>query len=175
MSKFILSLFFKTNLSAFRSAILANDTNRICRILDIEREHISKELDTAGNTALLLAIKHATPLTVHVLLEQGAHPDQVNGYSLQTPLHLLASKVYENLQSQEAKTALEMAKIILSHGAYIDKPSPCMFIDENGKDYPIKETPLMTAVRTKNLPMAALFIDKKANVNYVDKQTQNRP
>lgn len=175
MTKFILSLFFKTNLSAFRAAILDDDTNRICRILDIERDHILKELDNSGNTALLLAIKHASPLTVRVLLEQGANPDQTNGLTFQTPLSLLASKVYENNQSQEAKIAREMVTMLLDHGAFIDKPSPYIYTDENSKDYLIKETPLMTAVRTKNLPMATLFIEKKANVNYFDKQTENRP
>jgi len=175
MSKLLLSLFFKTNLSAFRSAILSNDTNRLCRILDIERDHISKEIDSSGNTALLLAVKYASPLTVHVLLEQGAQPDQTNGLTYQTPLSILASRVYEDNQCYEAKNALEMAKILLEHGAYVDKPSPYIFTDENGKDYSIKETPLMTAVRTKNLPMVKLLIEKKANVNYVDKQIENRP
>lgn len=175
MSKYFLSLFFKTNLSAFRSAILSNDTNRICRILDMEREHISKELDTSGNTALLLAIKYATPLTVRVLLEQGAHPDQTNAITFQTPLSLLASKTYGNDQTQEMKIAVEMAILLLDHGAYVDKPSPYKFIDSSGKEYLIRETPLMTAVRTKHFLLAKLLVERKANVNYFDKQTENRP
>jgi len=175
MSKYFLSIFFKTNLSAFRAAILANDTNRICRILDVERDHIFKELDSAGNTALLLAIKYASPLTVHVLLEQGANPDQGNFFTFETPLSLLAPKIDENDESHKAKLALEMAANLIDHGAYIDKSSPYMFTDEDGKHYTVQETPLMTAVRTKNLQMATLFVEKKANVNYIDKETDNRP
>jgi ankyrin repeat protein len=174
MSKIFFSIFLKTNLSAFRAAILANDTNRICRILDIERKHICKELDDEGNTALLLAIKYASPLTVCVLLEQGAHPDKSNCLDFQTPLSSLAARSYENTQSHEAKIALEMAMILLDHGAYIDKLSPYTLTDEDGESYSIKETPLMTAVRTKNLPMATLFVERRAHVNYVDKETQNR-
>lgn len=175
MSKLLLSYIFKTNLSTFRSAILSNDTNKICRILDVEREYLSKELDNSGNTALLLAIIYATPLTTHLLLEQGAHSDQTNFLTSQTPLSLLASTIYEDNQSFKAKNALEMAIILLDHGAYIDKPSPYMFTDEDGKDYIAKETPLMTAVRLNNLPMATLFVKRKANVNYIEKKSENRP
>jgi ankyrin repeat protein len=175
MSKILLSYIFKTNLSSFRAAILANNTNKICRILDIERNYISNELDNAGNTALLLAIKYASPLTVKLLLQQGAHPDQTNFITFQTPLSLLASTTYDDDQTHLAKLALEMATILLDHDAYVDKPSSFESIDENGKEYVIKETPLMTAVRTKNLPMATLFVERQANVNYIEKQSGNRP
>ena len=175
MSKLLLSYVFKTNLSTFREAILANNTNRICRILDVERSYISKELDNAGNTALLLAIKFASPLTVQLLLQQGAHPDQTHFATFQTPLSLLASTVYDNNQVHQAKLALEMATMLLDHDAYVDKPSPFKSTDDNGEEYMIKETPLMTAVRTKNLPMATLFVERKANVNYIEKQSENRP
>jgi len=175
MSKILLSYIFKTNLSSFRAAISANNTNKICRILDIERNYISNELDNAGNTALLLAIKYASPLTVKLLLQQGAHPDQTNFITFQTPLSLLASTTYDDDQTHLAKLALEMATILLDHDAYVDKPSSFESIDENGKEYVIKETPLMTAVRTKNLPMATLFVERQANVNYIEKQSGNRP
>ena len=173
--KIFLSLFYKTNLNAFRTAILTNDTNRICRILDVERAHICKELDNAGNTALLLAIQYASPLTVRVLLEQGAHPDQTNFNTFQTPLSLLAAMSFDKSECHGAKTALEMATILLDHGAYIDKPTLYKFTDENATEYSIRETPLMISVRTKNLPMASLFIERKANVNYCEKLTDNRP
>ena len=172
--KIFLSLFYKTNLNAFRTAILTNDTNRICRILDVERAHICKELDNAGNTALLLAIQYASPLTVRVLLEQGAHPDQTNFNTFQTPLSVLAAMSFEKNECHGAKTALEMATILLDHGAFIDKPTLYKFTDESGTDYSIRETPLMIAVRTKNLPMATLFVERKANVNYCEKLTDNR-
>ncbi|CAF1184843.1 unnamed protein product [Adineta steineri] len=175
MSKILLSYLFKTNLSAFRAAILANDTNRICRILDIERNYITKPLDGAGNTALLLAIKYATPLTVQLLLKQGAQPDQPNFVTHQTPLSLLASNIYHEDQVHDAKLALEMATILLDHDAYVDKPSSYKYTDENGKEIVIKETPLMTAVRTKNLSLATLFVDRKANINYMEQETENRP
>jgi ankyrin repeat protein len=175
MSKFFLSLFYKTNLAAFRAAILDNDTNRICRILDIEREHICKILDNAGNTALLLAIQFAAPLTVHVLLEQGAQPDQANSITYQTPLSLLASTVYEEHQYYETKSAVEMATMVLDHGAYVDKPSPYVYTDENGKEQSIRETPLMTAVRTRNFSIASVLVNRKANVNYCEKHTEYRP
>jgi ankyrin repeat protein len=175
MSKLIFSYLFKTNLSTFRSAIISNNTNKICRILDVERDHICKEIDNAGNTALLLAINHASPLTVRLLIQQGAHPDQTNFLTFQTPLSLLASKIFEDDQSNEAKMALEMATILLDHGAYVDKPSPYMYTDEHRKDYIAKETPLMTAVRNRNIIMATLFLKRKADVDYIEKQSQNRP
>ena len=175
MSKFLLSIFYKADLAAFRAAILENDTNRICRILDIEREHICKILDNAGNTALLLAIQFAAPLTVHVLLEQGAQADQTNSITNQTPLSLLASTVYEENKCYETKSAVEMATMLLDHGAYVDKPSPYAYTDENGKEQSIRETPLMTAVRARNFPIAALLVNRKANVNYCEKHTEYRP
>ena len=178
MSKLFYSYLFifkKKNFSQFRTAILTNNTNTICRILDVNRDYIYKELDSTGNTALLLAIKHAIPLTVRLLIEQGANPDQSNFVTNQTPLTIIASTIYETNQSNEEKLALEIATILLNHEACLDKTSPYLFTDEQGKEYTIQETPLMTAVRTKNLPMAKLFIEKKANVNYTEDQCQIRP
>jgi ankyrin repeat protein len=156
MSKLILSYLFKTNLASFRSAIINDDTDRICRTLDIERDFLNKNIDGEGNTALLLAI------------------DQPNKITFQTPLGFIASKVYEDYNSYKAQRTLEMAKILLDHGAYVDKPSPRNYKDENNKDYSGKETPLMTAVRKRNLPIVKLFIERKANVNYVERQSQIR-
>jgi len=175
MPKLILSYVFKTNLAEFRSAIRDDDTDRICRILDIERDYLNKQIDSKGNTALLLAIEYASPLTVRLLLEQGAQPDQPNRITLQTPLGLLASKVYEDYNSHKAQRTLEMAKILIDHGAYVDKPSLRMYRDENGKDYIGKETPLMISARKRNLPFAKLLIENKANVNYIERQSQIRP
>jgi ankyrin repeat protein len=168
---FFSNLFKKKNLWEFCTAILTNNTNKICRILDVNRDYIHRGIDNTGNTALLLAIQHASPLTVRILLEQGAHPDQSNFLTLQTPLTLLA----ETNQSHQAKFYLEMANILLDHGVSIDKTSPYLFTDENGKEYTTHETPLMTAVRTRNIPTATLFLEKKANVNYTENQSKNRP
>ncbi|CAF0896950.1 unnamed protein product [Rotaria sp. Silwood1] len=175
MSKIFFSYLFKTNLSAFHGAILADNTNKICRILDVKRDYIHKELDNKGNTALLLAVQHASPVTVLLLIEEGASPDQPNFITFQTPLGLIAATVYENDQSHAAKNILEMATILLDHGAAVDKPSPYTCLDEDGKEYVIMETPLMTAVRTRNLPLAKLFVEKNANVNYIEKIFENRP
>ncbi|CAF2377679.1 unnamed protein product [Rotaria sp. Silwood2] len=175
MSKIFFSYLFKTNLSALHAAILSDNTNKICRILDVKRDYIHKELDNKGNTALLLAMKHASPVTVRLLLEEGASPDQPNFVTFQTPLGFIAATVYEKDQLQVAKLALEMAVILLDHGADVDKPSPYTCLDENGKGYVIMETPLMTAVRTRSLPLAKLFVQKKANVNYIEKIFENRP
>lgn len=175
MSKIILSYVFKTNLAEFRSAIMNDDTDRICRILDIEHDYIHQYIDGQGHTPLLLAIEHASPLTVRLLLEQGARPDQSNRVTSKTPLGYLASKVHEDYRSHKVKRELEMAKILLDYGAYVDKPSLRIYIDENNKDYTGKETPLMMAVRKRNFPMAKLFIERKANVNYMERQSQIRP
>lgn len=176
MSKTLFSYLFKTNFSSFHAAILANNTNRIRRILSVKHDYIHRELDDAGNTALLVAIKYASLSMVRLLLEQGASPDQSNFLTFQTPLGLLAATVYEDDQSREAKKALELANLLLDHGAYIEKPSIYQNVDDDdGTHYMISETPLMTAVRTRNLPMAILFIERKANVNYVEKIFQNRP
>jgi ankyrin repeat protein len=175
MPKLMLSYVFKTNLAEFRSAIRDDDTDRICRILDIERDYLNKQIDSKGHTALLLAIEYASPLTVRLLLEQGALPDQANRITLQTPLGHLASKFYEDYHSHKAQRTLEMAKILLDHGAYVNKPSLRIYRDENDKDYDGKETPLMISVRKRNLPLAKLLIEKKANVNYMERQSQIRP
>ena len=170
----MLSYLFKTNLASFRSAILEDNTDKICRILDVEREYLNKGIDSQGNTALHLAIEFASPLTVHLLLEQGAQPDQANAVTLQTPLSLLASKMFDDYQSSRAKKAVEMAKILLRHGAFVDKPSPRNYQDENNREYPGKETPLLTAVRKKNFPMAKLLVENKANVNYSEHHSKIR-
>lgn len=175
MSKILFSYLFKTHLATFHAAILSDNTNKICRILNSRPDYISKELDGAGNTALFLAIKYASSSTVRVLLEQGASPDQPNPYTFQTPLGLLAATFYESDQSDEAKIALEMANILLDYGAYVDEPSLYRDTYEDDMEYIMMETPLMTAVRTRNLPLATLFIERKANVNYVEKQFQTRP
>ncbi|CAF2094081.1 unnamed protein product [Rotaria magnacalcarata] len=175
MSKLILSYLFKTSLAEFRAAILDDDTDKICRILDIERDCLNKQIDSDGNTPLLLAVEYGTPLTVRLLLEQGALPDQTNGINFQTPLVLIASKVYDDYSSYKAQRSLEMAKILIDHGAYVDKPAPYTYKDENNIDYVGKETSLMTAVRKKNLPLASLLIERKANVNYVERHSKMRP
>jgi hypothetical protein len=175
MAKIIMSYLFKTNLTAFRAAIVANNTNKICRILDIERSHLSKPLDGDGNSALIFAIKHASPLTVQLLLNQGAQPDQPHPHTSLTPLSILASTTYDDHHTREAKIALEMATILLGHDAYVDKPSPFTYTDQTGTQYDVRETPLMTAVRTRNLALATLLVDRKANVNYIEKQSKHRP
>jgi ankyrin repeat protein len=174
MSKLTLSYVFKTNLAALRSAIFDDNTDKICRVLDVEHGYLNKHIDSEGNTALILAIKYASPLTIRLLLEQGALPDQPNGITSQTPLSVVALKVYEDYHSYRAQRALEMAKILLDHGAFVDKPSLRIYRDENGKDYLGKETPLMTAVRKRNLPLARLLIERKANVNYMERQSHIR-
>ena len=175
MSKLMLSYLFKTNLSSFRTAIVEDNTDKICRILDVEREYLNKIIDSEDNTALLLAIHFASPLTVHLLLEQGARPDQANASTSLTPLGLVASKVFDDYQSSPAKKALEMGKILLEHGAFVDKPSPRSYRDEHNREYPGKETPLLTAARKKNLPMAKLLVENKGNVNYSERQSKIRP
>ncbi len=175
MSKLLLSYLFKTHMAAFRSAIIEDNTDKICRILDIEHDYLNKHIDSDGNTALLLAIGHGSPLTIRLLLEQGAQPDLPNENTFQTPLSLLASKVYKDHDSYKAHRALEMAEILLDYGAYIDKPSPNNYKDEYNRLYSCKETPLMTAVRRRNLPIATLLIERKANVNYMERQSQTRP
>jgi ankyrin repeat protein len=172
MSKVILSYLFKTNLATFRSAIIEDNTDKICRILDIERDYLNKDIDSGGNTALLLAIKYASPLTIRLLLEQGAQPDQINEVTLQTPLGLIASTVYEDYNSYKAQRLLEMAKILLDHGAYIDKPSIRHYKAENKQEYSAKETPLMTAVRKRNVPLVNFLIERKANIDYTERQLQ---
>jgi ankyrin repeat protein len=175
MSKIILSYLFKTNLATIRSAILDDNTDRICRILDINRDYLNRVIDGEGNTALLLAIQHASPLTVRLLLEQGAHPDKPNAITCHTPLGIIASMVYEDFSSHKAQRTLEMAKILLDHGAYVDKPSLRIYRDENNVGYFGKETPLMTAVRKQNLPLVTLLITQKANVNTMERKSQIRP
>lgn len=174
MSTILLSYLFKTQLSAFRSAISHNDTNQICRILDIDRTYINKQLDANGNTALLLAIKYASPLTLQLLLEQGAQPDQSNYITQQTPLSILASTFYHNDHQHQMKTILDMTTILLDYGAYVDKPSLFTLKDQYDQEYIAKETPLMTAVRMKNLSMVTLLMKRKANVNYMEKQSECR-
>ena len=175
VSKLILSYIFKTNLAAFRSAIIEDNTDKICRILDIEHDYINKDIDSGGNTPLLLAITYGTPLTVRLLLEQGAKPDQINEVTLQTPLGLIASVVHEDYHSYRAQRLLEMGKILLEHGAYVDKPSVRNYIDDNKKEYSTKETPLMTAVRRKNIPLVKFLINNKANIHYTERQLQIQP
>ncbi|CAF0999920.1 unnamed protein product [Adineta ricciae] len=174
MSNFVSNL-FKTHLSHFRAAILVNNTNRICRILDVKRHYISKQIDSTGNTALLFAIKYASPLTVELLLQQGAQPDQPNFATLQTPLSLLAPRTYDADQAYQAKLDLEMAILLLDHNAYVEKTSPFKRLEEVEKECIAYETPLMTAVRIRNLAMATLLVDREANVNYAQKHSRNRP
>ena len=175
MSKVLLSYLFKTNLATFRSAILEENTDKICRVLDFERDLLTQDIDNEGNTALLLAAEHSTPIIVRLLLDHGAVPDQTNTINLKTPLGVLASKVYDDYHSHKAQKTLEMAKILLEYGAYVDKPIPYIYKDEASADYSGKETPLMIAVRKGNLPLVKLLISKKANVNYVERQSGVRP
>ncbi|CAF0717900.1 unnamed protein product [Adineta steineri] len=174
MSKLILSYLFKTNLSVFRSAILEENTDKICRILDFERDFLHKDIDHEGNTALLLAVDHASPLIVRLLLDHGAEPDKTNTVDSRTSLSLLASKSYDDYNSHKAQKTLEMAKILLDYGAFVDKPIPCVYQNENNKEHPGKETPLMIAVRKKNIPFVKLLLERKADVNFTDRQSEVR-
>ena len=175
MSKFLLSHFFKRHLSAFRLAIINNDTEKIRQILTANRNYLHKQLDTSGNTALLLAVQCASPSTVRLLLQQGARPDQTDFLHSQTALGFLAAKVDDGDRSYNKALALEKAVILLDYGADVNKASVCFYQDQRGETRRCTESPLMTAVRTRNLAMAALLIRRKAQVNYVDQQTQTRP
>lgn len=174
MSKVFLSYIFKTNLAGFRSAVIDDNTTKICRILDLDRDYLHQSIDHNGNTALILAIEYASPLTVRLLLEQGAQPDKQNEITCLTPLGIIASKIFDDYKSSKAQQTLEKAKILLEHGAYVDKPSLRVFLDENDKDYYGKETPLMTAVRKGNYPLVKLLIEHKGNVNTMERKTQIR-
>jgi ankyrin repeat protein len=143
--------------------------------LDIEHDYLNRPIDSNDNTALILATQHASPLTVRLLLEQGAQPDKLNGLTFHTPLGIIASTEYEDYYSHKAQQTLEMAKILLDYGAYVDKPSLRIYRDENNKDYYGKETPLMTAVRKQNLPLVTLLITRKANVNSIERRSKIRP
>lgn len=174
MSKLAFSYLFKTNLSHFRSAIVDDDTDRICRCLDSDRQILSKTIDKRGNTALIFAIQYGSPIVVNLLLAQGADPDQVNYLTHQTPMNVLASKRLDE-NSLTSKKSIEIAKILLDNGALVDKPSPKEYLDQYDKQFPIKETPLMVAVRKKNVQLAKLLIAYKANVNYIDRTSFIQP
>lgn len=175
MSKLLLSYLFKTNLATLRSAIVEDNTDKICRILDFDRELLSRDIDSEGNTPLLLAVECASPLTVRLLLDLGAVCDQPNSVTSKTPLGALAAKAYADRDSYEAQRALELVKILIENGAYVDKPIPYIYKDENSNDYSGKETPLMIAVRERNIPLVKLLIEKKADVNYIERQSGIRP
>jgi ankyrin repeat protein len=175
MPNFLLSLLFKPNRAALRSAIIHDNTNEICRIIKEKRVYLCQQLDEQGNNALLCAIQYASPSTVGLLLQHAAHPDQPNFVTFQTPLGLLASTTFTDEQSNETRTAVELAVILLDHGAYVDKCSTYTLKDNDGNDFVTSETPLMSAVRTGNLPMATLLVERNADLNYTDKFTQYRP
>lgn len=174
-SKLVFSYLFKTTLANFRAAIVEDDTDRICRILDVERDYLNKCIDSEGNTALLLAIEYSSPLTVRILLDQGAQADQANFLTGMTPLGTLASKEFQDWNCSRAKKVFEMMKILLESGAFIDKPSTRTYYDEFKHEFTTRETPLMTSVRKGNLPMVKFLIEKKSNVNFSERQTKVRP
>lgn len=152
-----------------------NDSDRIRRILTAHRSYLHKQLDSSGVTALLLAVQYASPSTVRLLLQQGAHPDQNDFLHSQTALGFLAAKTDDADRPYNTALALEKAAILLDCGADVNKASVCLYQDQRGEARLCTESPLMTAVRTRNLAMAALLIRRKALVDYVDQQTQIRP
>ena len=167
----MISYIFKTNLTNFRDAIINDDTDKICRFLDVERDYLNKKIDNQGNTPLILAIEYASPFTVNLLLAQGAQPDLPNLVTARTPLNLVASKHFDDYSSNEAKKMLEKAKILLENGAYVDKPAVRRYKNSSFHEYLCKETPLMASVKRQNLPMAKLLIAHKANINYAEKRS----
>jgi ankyrin repeat protein len=171
MSKVMLSYVFKTNLAHFRAAVMDEDTDKICRMLDVDRDYLNKCIDTSGNTALLLAVEYTSPLTVRLLLEQGAQPDQINELTLRTPL----GSVVDHCNPLKSQRAVAMSKLLLEYGAFVDKPSLRNCVGSNKQFYLCKETPLMTAARKGHVSLVKLLLDNKANANYVERQTQMRP
>ncbi|CAF1436789.1 unnamed protein product [Didymodactylos carnosus] len=174
MAQIMMSYLFKTNLSAFRSAILKDDTDKICRILDVERDHLFKDVDSTGNSGLLLAVMYSSPITVRLLLSQGAHPDKANSITYETPLSYLAQLKCEP-NSAEEKRAYEIAQSLIEAGAYVDKPTFDNYMDEKGSIYLGKETPLMIAVKKQNLTIAKLLCESGANINYAERKSKIRP
>ena len=175
MSKYFLSYVFKKNRAAFRAAIFKNDRKKLLRYIKAECLYLCQKIDDEGNTAVLIAIQYAFPSTLRFLLEHNAHPDQPNTLTFQTPLSLLSSTSYSAEQFDQSQLAIEMANILFDHGAYVDKCSTYVLKDQVDNETIAIETPLMSAVRTKNLPMATLLVEKKANLNYTEKTSQLRP
>ena len=81
--------------------------------------------------------------------------------------------LHGTLEQAVDRAFAELVTVALPHK--VREASGTKFTDEDDKECTIKETPLMTAVRTRNLPMAKLLVERKANVNYIDKQSGNQP
>lgn len=175
MANFFLRYLLKINRSSLRKAIITDQIKRISRIVHTDRTFLCQSLDEHGNTPLLFAMQYASLSTIRFLLESHAHPDQPNTHNFQTPLGFLATTACSPEHPDESQLALQMATLLLDHGAYIDKPSPCVIKGHDGREYPVTETPLMSAVRTRNMPMVTLLVERKANLNFTDKQSQLRP
>lgn len=175
LSKCFLSYSLKNNRAAFRSAIYKTDRKKLLRFIKADRLYLCLTIDEFGNTALLLAIQYGFPSIARFFLENNAHPDQPNFQTFQTPLGYLSSANFSTEQVDDNRLAIEMAKILFDHGAYVDKCSTYVLKDHFGNESVAVETPLMSAARTGNLPMATLLVEKNANLNYTEKTSGLRP
>ncbi|CAF1102941.1 unnamed protein product [Didymodactylos carnosus] len=154
-----------------RRAIMNDDTNKICHILDSERHILFKDVDHDGNSPLMLAVRYASPVTIRVLLSLGAHPDALNLSNHQTSLTYLAELKCDD----DNERSYEIAKTLLEADADVDKPRYTEYTDEHGNVYLDEETPLMIAIKNNNLRLAKLFCKNGANVNFARERTKIRP
>ncbi|ARE67558.1 SWPV2-ORF304 [Shearwaterpox virus] len=152
--------------STLKKAILNEDRKKLLRMLT---KGIDKEV------SLLLAVEYRCTWFVKVLLDNGADPNYKDAILCMTPLHVISmfvslkrlykigsishfisSYVYAPLTENFEKNSINVAEVLLLHGANIN--------DVNLID----QSPLNVAINSNNLSMVKFLLSKGADIGFSD-------
>jgi uncharacterized protein len=146
-------LFQDTSAWDLAKAVEDNDLEKIIEISKTKKELLNLQESRFGSTLLMFAIHNHQFDTAKLLIDLGADVniyDQYNGKSA----IILACK--------DADTDPKIVNILLEHGANVNDI-------EKGKreeGNTTRDTPLINASRSGNLPLVTFLISKGANINY---------
>jgi ankyrin repeat protein len=91
MGSLFCSYYIKNSLSKLRSSILENNIEEARKLLSMDKRLINIEIDSSGNTPLLLAIQSGSLSMFNLILNEfKADPNKFNTFTQFTPLHTLA-------------------------------------------------------------------------------------
>ena len=106
MGSLFCSYYIKNSISKLRSSILENNIEEARKLFNMDKRLINIEIDSSGNTPLLLAIQSGSLSMFNLILNEfKADPNKPNTFTQFTPLHILAlTKLTINTNSTTTTT-----------------------------------------------------------------------
>lgn len=162
-------IFRNTPVAELATAVQANDTMEINRILSAQPKLVNYQDTIYGQSLLMFACMDGNLAIVRTLLRHGANPNLYEWLEGKTALISLCNK------ESPTEEQLKIAEELLRHGAMV-KPmrvrlKECQQIFSSNAGDTISVEPLSEAASWSTVPMVKLLLNYGADVNYQGQYT----